>query len=176
LVGWSYGGYVIADYVRKYGDAELGGLVFLGAVTKNGTEEAAAFLSEEVLKNFPDVLSPDVRASINGALALTRMFAPQESGQREIAFGSAMMVAPEIRLAMFSRVLDNDDVLSQIHVPTLVVHGVNDRVVKLSAAQHTTRTIPGARLLTYDSAGHAPHLDTPARFNRDLAAFVRSVR
>src|SRR5262245_12658001 len=32
LVGWSYGGYVIADYVRKYGDAELGGVVFEGAV------------------------------------------------------------------------------------------------------------------------------------------------
>ena len=37
LVGWSYGGYTIADYVRKFGDAGLGGLVFLAAVTKNGT-------------------------------------------------------------------------------------------------------------------------------------------
>ena len=25
LVGWSYGGYIIADYVRKYGDNGLGG-------------------------------------------------------------------------------------------------------------------------------------------------------
>jgi pimeloyl-ACP methyl ester carboxylesterase len=34
LVGWSYGGYVIADYVRKFGDAALGGLVFVGVSTK----------------------------------------------------------------------------------------------------------------------------------------------
>jgi non-heme chloroperoxidase len=176
LVGWSYGGYIIADYVRKYGDAELGGLVFVDAVTKAGTEEASAFFTEEGLRIFPDVLSPDMRTSMNGALALARMFAPQQGGQQEIAFGSAMMVAPEIRLAMFSRVLDNDDVLRQIKVPALVVQGLNDRIVRLSAAQHTARTIPGAKLLTYDSAGHAPHLDTPARFNRDLAAFVRSGR
>ena len=174
LVGWSYGAFAIADYVRKYGDAELGGIVFEGGMTKLGTAEASAFLSEEVLNIFPDVLSPDVRASMNGARALTRMFAPQESGLQETAFGSAMMVAPEIRLAMFSRVFDNDDVLRQLKVPALVLHGVNDRIVKLSAAQHAARIIPGAKLITYDGTGHAPHLETPARFNRDLAAFVRS--
>src|SRR5262245_27745658 len=86
LVGWSYGGSVMADYVRKYGDAELGGIVFEGAVTKAGTEEASAFLTEEVLRIFPDVLSADVRASMNGAAALTRMFAPEESRKQEIAF------------------------------------------------------------------------------------------
>jgi non-heme chloroperoxidase len=176
LVGWSYGGYVIADYVRKFGDAGLGGLVFLGAVTKNGTEEAAGFLTPEVLSIFGDVLSADVRSSLNGTRALTRMFAPQESGQWEIAFGSAMMVAPEIRLAMFSRVLDNDDVLARIRVPTLVVHGAADRVVKQSSAEHIAKKVVGAKLTVYEGVGHAPHLENPVRFNRDLADFVRSVK
>jgi non-heme chloroperoxidase len=173
LVGWSYGGYVIADYIRKYGDAGLGGLVFVGATTKNGTEEAAGFLTEEVLGIFGDVLAPDVRTSLDATGALARMFAPPQ--QWEVAFGSAMMVAPQIRLAMFSRLLDNDDVLASIRVPTLVMHGANDRIVRLSAAEHTARTIPGAKLLVYNGLGHAPHLDNPVRFNRDLAEFVRSV-
>jgi non-heme chloroperoxidase len=176
LVGWSYGGYVIADYVRKFGDDELGGLVFVGAVTKNGTDEAAGFLTEEVLGIFGDVLSADVRASLDATRALTRMFAGQKPAQWEIAFGSAMMVPPEVRLGMFSRVLENDDVLSRIRVQTLVVHGATDRIVKVSSAQHTAKTVPGAKLLVYDDAGHAPHLDDPIRFNRDLAQFVRSVR
>ncbi len=177
LVGWSYGGYVISDYVRAFGDGALGGLVFVGSSTKNGTEEAMGFLTEEVLAIFADVLAPDLRKSINATRALTRMFAdPPGGGVWETAFGSAMMVPPEVRLAMFSRVLDNDDVLAGIRVPTLVIHGTGDRIVRLRAGEHTAATVPGAKLLVYDGVGHAPHLESPQRFDRDLAEFVRSAK
>lgn len=176
LVGWSYGGYVIADYVRKFGDAGLGGLVFVGVSTKNGTSDAASFLGEDVLAIFGDVLSADVRASMNASRALAALFARDRSDDWEIAFGSAMMVPPQIRIAMFSRLLDNDDVLASIRVPTLVVHGRNDRIVQLSAAQHTAKMVPHATLLVYPGVGHAPHLEVATRFNRDLADFVGSIR
>jgi pimeloyl-ACP methyl ester carboxylesterase len=176
LVGWSYGGYVIADYVRKFGDAGLGGLVFVGVSTKNGTSDAPSFLGDDVLAIFGDVLSADVRASMNGSRALAALFARDRSDQWEIAFGSAMMVPPQIRLAMFSRLLDNDDVLASIRVPTLVVHGRNDRIVKLTAAQHTAKMVTRAKLLVYPGVGHAPHLEIATRFNRDLAEFVSSIR
>ena len=176
LVGWSYGGYVIADFVRRFGDGGLGGIVFLAAVTKNGTEEATAFLSQEVLSVFADILSPDVRNSIDGTRALASMFSKRGSDEWEVAVASAMMVPASVRLAMFSRLLDNDDVLASIRVPTLVVHGAGDRVVKQSAAEHIARTVPGAKLLVYPGAGHAPHLENGPRFNRDLAEFVRSIR
>jgi len=177
LVGWSYGGYVIADYVRKFGDSKIGGVVFLGSVTKNGTAEAAEFLTPEVLALFPDVLSADVQKSIDGTRALTRMFAnPLGGSDWEIAYGSAMMVPPAIRAAMFSRVLDNDDVLRRIRVPTLAIHGTGDRIVRVSAARHTAGTVPNAKLLLYDGVGHAPHLEIPERLSRDLGEFVRGHR
>lgn len=177
LVGWSYGGYVIADYIRRFGDSRIGGTVFLGSSTKNGTQEAAEFLTPEVLALFPDVLAPDVRKSIEGTRKLTRMFANPLSGTPwEIAYGSAMMVPPEVRLAMFSRVLDNDDVLARIRVPTLAVHGTGDRIVRVSASRHTVRTVPNAKLVLYDGVGHAAHLETPQRLSRDLAEFVRTIR
>jgi pimeloyl-ACP methyl ester carboxylesterase len=56
------------------------------------------------------------------------------------------------------------------------VHGRNDRIVKVSAAQHTAKMVPGATLLLYPGVGHAPHLEVAARFNRDLAEFVSSIR
>jgi pimeloyl-ACP methyl ester carboxylesterase len=176
VVGWSYGGYVISDYVRMFGDDALGGLVFVGSTTKAGTEEATGFLTAEVLAVFGDLLSPNVRGRINATRTLTRMFADPPGGDAwEVAYGSAMMVPPEVRLAMFSRTLDNDDVLANIRVPTLVVHGTEDRIVRLSAAEHTANRVPGAVLRTYGGSGHAPFLDTPERFDRDLAGFVRSV-
>jgi non-heme chloroperoxidase len=31
LVAWSYGGYIVADYLRAYGDARIGGINLVGA-------------------------------------------------------------------------------------------------------------------------------------------------
>jgi pimeloyl-ACP methyl ester carboxylesterase len=177
LVGWSYGGYVIADYLRKYGDGALGGIVFVGAVTKQGTAEAASYLSDDLLALFPDVLSADVQKSIEGTRSLTRMFAhPLQGTLWEHAFGGAMMVPPVVRVAMFSRVLDNDDVLAHVHVPTLVVQGAADQLVRTSAAAHIAATVPGAKLVVYDGVGHGVQFDAPERFNRDLAAFVQAAQ
>jgi non-heme chloroperoxidase len=174
LVGWSYGGYVITDYIRKYGDGGLGGVVFVGSSTRNGSDEAMAFLTDEVLAIFGDVLSADPLPSLDATSTLAGMFTVPGSASWTRAFGTAMTVPQPIRLAMFSRVLDNDDVLARIRVPTLVVHGMSDRVVRPAAGEHTAATVPGATLRRYDQAGHAPHIDQPERFNRDLAAFVRS--
>jgi pimeloyl-ACP methyl ester carboxylesterase len=177
LVGWSYGGYVISDYLRRYGDKAIGGVVFVGASTKLGTEEAAGYLTDEVLALFGDVLSPHLLESIDGTRALTRIFGDRLRGSLfERAYGSAMMVPPVVRAAMFDRQLDNDDVLTGILVPTLVMHGDADRIVRLSAAIHTATTVPGAKLLVYNGVGHAVQIDAPQRFGRDLSEFVRATR
>lgn len=178
LVGWSYGGYVMADYVRVWGEDAIGGLVFVGAVTKAGTEEAQSFLGEELLEVFEGVLSPDVRTRIESTRALVRLFTarPVSRDAFEVMLGSAMMVPPEVRLALFSRELDNDDVLVGVGVPTLVVHGTDDRIVRSSSAEHIAEVVPGAIFRAYDGVGHAPFFEDPERFNNDLAEFVRSAR
>ncbi len=70
--------------------------------------------------------------------------------------------------------LDNDDVLARIRVPTLVIQGDADRIVRVSAANHIAATVPGAKLLVYAGVGHAVQFDATERFGRDLAAFVRA--
>ncbi|MGH7570822.1 MAG: alpha/beta fold hydrolase [Gemmatimonadota bacterium] len=178
LVGWSYGGYVIADYLRSHGDDALGGIVFVGVSSRAGTEEAQADLGEELLQLMGGVFSTDVRTSIDATRAFLGLITaqPMDDETFDIALASAMMIPPEVRLALFSRQLDNDDVLASIGVPTLVVHGGGDRVVMLSSGEHIAGTVPGARLLVYEGSGHAPFFEDPDRFNQDLAEFVRAAR
>jgi pimeloyl-ACP methyl ester carboxylesterase len=45
-----------------------------------------------------------------------------------------------------------------------------------AAAEYLVATVPGAKLLLYDGVGHAVAFEDPARFNHDLAEFVRAVR
>jgi non-heme chloroperoxidase len=176
VVGWSYGGYVIADYIRRYGPEGLGGLVLVGPVTKAGTDEAFRMFTSEILAIFEEVLAPDVRTSLTATRAFARLMADPMSSTFEVLLGSAMMVPPEVRLAMFSRALDNDDLLETLDLPTLVVHGGEDRVVRVSSSEHVVELVPEARLLVYEGAGHAAFLDDPQRFDGDLADFARSVQ
>jgi non-heme chloroperoxidase len=174
VVGWSYGGYVISDYVRRFGDGALGGIVIVGSTTKNGTEAALPFFGDEVLAIFGDLLSDAHHPRIAATRRLVDMFVEPGTEAWISAFGSAMTVPAEIRQALFGRVLENDDVLARITVPTLVVHGADDPIVRPTAAQHTAATVPGARLLLYEGARHAAHRDAADRFNRDLAGFTRA--
>ena len=60
-----------------------------------------------------------------------------------------------------------------IDVPTLIIHGDDDRIVPIGAsAEHSARIVPNAKLKIYEGADHgliATHQD---RFNADLLAFI----
>ena len=45
LVGWSYGGFVISDYVRKHGQNKIAGIHFVGAGGGPGRERLAFYRS-----------------------------------------------------------------------------------------------------------------------------------
>jgi pimeloyl-ACP methyl ester carboxylesterase len=44
--------------------------------------------------------------------------------------------------------------LERIHVPTLVVHAINDPIVAIEAGRYSATCIPGARLLEVADGGH----------------------
>lgn len=178
LVGWSYGGFAIADYLRAHGDEGLGGIVIVGSTSTLGTDEASELVDQRFLDIIGDVLSTDLRTSVYA----TRRFLPMMTAEPmavdayENALAVAMTVPPEVRQAMFSRNFDNADVLGEVSVPALLVQGEADRIVRPRAAEVLADLVPGARLLSLDGVGHAPFLEDPERFDAALAEFVREAR
>jgi non-heme chloroperoxidase len=85
-----------------------------------------------------------------------------------------MMVPPKVRAGLSGRPLDASDMMSKLKLPVLVTHGAQDRNAKVGAAEYTASIIPGARLSIYEGVGHAPFYEDAARFNTELAAFVRA--
>ena len=86
-----------------------------------------------------------------------------------------MVVPPEVRAALISRDLDNDDILSTLTIPVLVSHGRSDNIVLPSMAEHIVTVCPTAQSSWYDDTGHMPFLEDADRFNRELADFVARV-
>ena len=87
-----------------------------------------------------------------------------------------MMTPAYVRRAMRTFRPDNRDLAAQLTVSVLVSHGVDDQLVSIKDARRIQRLIAGSRLSSYGGAGHMPFYERPQRFNRELAAFVRSVQ
>jgi non-heme chloroperoxidase len=171
LVGWSYAGRVMADYLTIHGTAKLAGLNYVDA----GQKADPSFFGPN-LRNLPLMTSEDLATNI----AATRAFLhdcfsiqpTQEEYETMLAFN--MMVPPKVRLGMSNRPLNVDDLLQSLRLPVLVTHGAEDKNSNLIAAEYTAKMIPGAKLSVYQGIGHSPFFEDPSRFNAELAGFVRS--
>jgi non-heme chloroperoxidase len=171
LVGWSYAGRVISDYLATHGAAKLAGINFVDAPIK-----ADPALIGENLKNLPLMTSEDLTTNIAATRTfLHGCFSKQPSAEDyEIMLAFNMMVPPKVRAGLGGRPLDASDLMSKLTLPVLVTHGSEDRNAKVGAAKYTASIIPGAKLSIYEGIGHAPFYEDAARFNTELTAFVRA--
>ena len=68
------------------------------------------------------------------------------------------------------------DRLSQIAVPTLVIHGDVDPLVPTPNGRYLGAHIPGAYYIEYQNTGHIPIVERADDFNRDVLAFLAESR
>src|SRR6266852_5220592 len=139
LCGWSYGPLAILDYLRQYGEDSIGGVNFVGGVTKLGSDDAVSVLTAEFLSLIPGFFSADAEESVRSLGSLLDLCFAQalSSEERYLMLGYNLSVPPYVRQALFSRSFDNDDLLPTLRKPVLITHGTDDAIVKPSAVdQH----------------------------------------
>jgi len=68
--------------------------------------------------------------------------------------------------------VDLHDLLAGVAVPTLALHGTQDKIVPYSHAQKMAAAIPGARLVTFEGGGHALFARDAVKINRLIRDFV----
>lgn len=171
LVAWSYGGRVVADYLRHFGTRAIAGLNIVGAKTNSDPAFNAPLLAPHQLAMASDDLETNVRGTIAFVEACARQWDASDFVQ---GVAAAMVVPPSVRAALLGRPLDADALYRAIDIPVLFSHGLHDPIAPLAAAQHGHAITPDSTLSIYENAGHAPFMEDPERFNRELAEFVRS--
>ena len=177
ISGWSYCPLVILDYIRHYGEDGIGGLHFVGAITKLGSEPAMSVLAPEFLNLVPELFSTDTEIGVQGLKGLLRLCFSQELSATELylMLGYNVSVPPYVRQGLFSRSFDNDDLLPKIRKPVLITHGAADAIVKLAAVDQHQVAMPHAQVQLIENAGHAAFWDDAAAFNERLHAFSQSL-
>lgn len=171
LVGWSYGGRVITDYVRSYGTGFIAGINFVAAVTKTDPK-----LHGTGGRFFVGMASANLEENIDATRGFAHAcFERQPSAEEFEAILAFNMLMPlSLRPVIRNRQPNPGDMLPRLDVPVLVTHGDRDVLVLLAMGEMTASNVKGAKLSVYEGIGHAPFWEDASRFNHELADFVRA--
>ena len=178
LVGWSYGAFVICDYVRAYGEDRVAAVSLVEGAVRLGEAAFGTLIGPAFLDHFAGATDDDLPTAIGTMRSFVRscVVRPVTAEDLETAICWNVVVPAAVRRHLAAREIDGDDVLRALRVPVLVTQGRADAVVLPAMAEHVLATCPTAEPSWYDGVGHAPFLEDPERFNRELRALARRVR
>ena len=177
VVAWSYGGFVVSDYIRHHGAGQLAGICFVAASVNLDDDQVPRYLSpdfaplaERAASDDPAVHGPAMEEFVR---LCTAEPLPTEEFERALEWN--MTVRPDVRRALGERLVHSDDLLAGLELPVLVIQGTADPIVLPATATYIADHCPTATVSWYEGIGHAPMLESPERFNADLTTFVASV-
>lgn len=177
LVGWSYGGFIISDYVRCHGENGISGLIYVGGAVTLNERALGTLIGPGFLDYVEGATQPDLPTNIETLRSFLRHMPakpiPQDDYERLLA--SMAVVPAAVRAGLIARQVDSDDVLGAMTVPVLVTQGKEDAVILPAMAEHILEVCPTATASWYEDTGHMPFMESTERFNQELAAFVRRV-
>lgn len=172
ICGLSMGGYIAFSLFRRHrsrvralvlaatrsaADSPAGKLGRAESAKQVLNEGTSAIVESMLPKLFSDITpktKPEVVEYVRGLMEVNR----PEAIARALE-GMALRV-------------DSADLLREIEVSTLVIHGEDDLIVPKGEAQLMARGIRGARLELLERAGHVVNLEDSAAFNRLLKDFL----
>jgi pimeloyl-ACP methyl ester carboxylesterase len=175
LVGWSYGGFVVADYLRHYGEGAVAGVHLVAPIILEGSPEAFSLLTPDFLATLPGLLSPEpaVRTQALESFVSLLVHRPLSPEKHAEVLAYNRLVPAYVMEGIATRAGDQREVLPKLTVPVLLSHGQEDRIVLPECSRQLAALMPRAQLSLYPDVGHSPFLEDTARFERELADFAR---
>lgn len=177
VVASSMAGVYVSDYLSIHGEDDIAGINLVGANSWLGPDTGRSLTGEAFLELLPAMESNDA-AEANAAIdELWRRIPHEPLSTRDHYFmvGVTIQTPPTVRFQIVRRTVSPEDLYRSIEVPVLITHGEEDTIVLPEAARMHAELFPNARTSLYPEIGHAPFLETPSRFNRELGEFVDSL-
>ncbi|MBI3898090.1 MAG: pimeloyl-ACP methyl ester esterase BioH [Gammaproteobacteria bacterium] len=176
-VGWSLGGLAAMAAALQRPEA-IARLVLVAATPHFVcSDDWPHGMAPEVFAEFKRDIEVDSARTLRRFLSLQFGSSDAErAGLRQLRralmqHGAPALAALRAGLAIL-QTADLRAALSRIDVPTLVMHGAEDRLTPISTGDYLVRTLPRARLQRFADAGHAPFLSQADKFIETIEKFL----
>ncbi|MBO1002698.1 alpha/beta fold hydrolase [Pseudogracilibacillus auburnensis] len=166
LVGHSTGGSIAIRYMSRYSGYGVSQLVLVAAAAPTGfsTETANRYLMQALNDR------PKMMQEVIDGFFFQYITGPFSDWFFQMGMQAAGWSTAEIIVLLRDENLYED--LPKIVAPTLIIHGIHDKVIPFSQAEELNQIIPNSRLEPFKYSGHGTFWEERDKFNRLLTQFI----
>ncbi|WP_097150537.1 alpha/beta fold hydrolase [Ureibacillus acetophenoni] len=166
LLGHSTGGAIAMRYVSRHNGYGVSKLVLVDAAAPTGFTADTA--SDFLKKNLND--RPQMMQDVTDGFFFQYITKPFSDWFMQMGLQAASWSTAAIIITLRDEKLYTD--LPKINVPTLIIHGVHDKVIPFAQAQELNQKIRNSILVPFHYSGHGPFWEEHDKFNQLIAQFV----
>jgi pimeloyl-ACP methyl ester carboxylesterase len=177
LCGFSMGGAIAIRYTSIYNGAHISKLVLAAAAAPIWTQR----------KDFPfnlpvsavdDLIKLNYKDRPKLLSDFAKIFSATENSLSEgigswlngICLSASSYATAQCLIALRDTDLRSD--LVKIKIPTLIMHGKNDKICSFDLALQMKAEIAGSEIIVFEKSGHSLFLEETAKFNKELIKFA----
>jgi pimeloyl-[acyl-carrier protein] methyl ester esterase len=182
VLGWSLGSLVALELTKEYRD-RLDHLIIFSGTSRFTLDRSSGYIAgwpKPVLNKMQFNLGKDQSATIAAFYDAIFSELDKEQGIPERFWGIAGKFQDQLKspnlIAGLEYLLrtDHRPLLKDLQIPALLIHGSEDQICPLSAAEFIKSQLMGLkRLIVIDGAGHMPFLTNPDHCLQDIKSFIR---
>jgi non-heme chloroperoxidase len=183
LAGFSMGGGEVARYMSRFGGKSVAKAALISSVvpfmlkTDDNPHGTEASVFAEMTTGMKEDRAKFFGGFFKDFYGVGLISHPTSSEQVHSSWNVAMQASLKATLACAGAFASTDfrPDLAHFKVPTLIIHGTDDKTVPIDAAgRAAAKGIAGSTLIEYEGAPHGLQATHKERLTQDLLAFIRS--
>jgi non-heme chloroperoxidase len=166
LVGHSTGGAIAIRYMSRHSGYGVSKLVLIDAAAPTGfTKETAKDLLKETLNDRPKMMQ-----GITDTFFFQYITSSFSDWFVQMGLEASGWSTAAIIKLLRDEKLDAD--LPKIDKPTLIIHGIHDKVIPFAQTQELNQKIRNSQLVPFQYSGHGPFWEERDKVNQLLTQFI----
>lgn len=175
LAGHSTGGAMAIRYMSRHNGYGVSKLALFAAAAPSLIKRPNfpyGLEKEDVIKIIKGTFSdrPKMLSDFGNTFFFQHITEPFSDWFFQLGLQAAGWSTAAIANTWINEVLFSD--LETINVPTLIIHGIHDKIVPFSLGEIQKQSIKNAKLIPFKYSGHGTFYDERNKFNEELIKFI----